>query len=80
MDHFSGSWVKTHIKYKNLQAEIWHLNTQKYKKLFSLAKENRLFYKKSLQFWLSIKLVVWENSDKKLVYTFSLIYICLDFH
>ena len=24
--------------FKNLQAEIWHLNTQKYKNLFSLAK------------------------------------------
>ena len=24
--------------FKNLQAEIWHLNTQKYKNLFSLVK------------------------------------------
>ena len=31
---------------KNLQAEIWHLNTQKYKNLFSLAKKNRFLYKR----------------------------------
>ena len=40
--------------FKNLQAEIWHqLNTQKYKNLLSLAKNNRFLDKKSFQFWLS---------------------------
>ena len=32
--------------FKNLQAEIWQLNTQKYKTLFSLGKKNRCLYKR----------------------------------
>ena len=32
--------------FKNLQAEIWHLNTQKYKNLFSMAKKNSFLYQK----------------------------------
>ena len=31
--------------YKNLQAKIWHLNTQKYKTLFNLEKKNTFLYK-----------------------------------
>ena len=60
-----------------------HLNTQKYKNAFSLAKNNRFLYKKNhsnfdgqnsgfycvRNFW-----------QKAIVYMFSLIYICLDFH
>ena len=30
--------------FKNLLAEIWHLNTQKYKNLFSYVKSSRLFH------------------------------------
>ena len=30
-----------------VQAEIWHLNTQKYNNLFSLAKKNRFLHKKN---------------------------------
>ena len=33
--------------FKNVQAEIWHLNTQKYKNMFYLAKKNRFSYKKN---------------------------------
>ena len=34
------------LAYKNLQVEICHWNTQKYKNLFSPAKKNRFLYKK----------------------------------
>jgi len=36
--------------FKNLQAEIGHFNTQVYKNLFRLAKNNRFLYKKTLLF------------------------------
>ena len=77
--HIRTSW------FKNLQAEIWHLNTQKYKNLFSLTKKNRSLYKKNHSNFDPSKfrmLIVWETSDKKLscIYMFSLIYICLDFY
>ena len=39
--HIRTKWIK------NLQAEIWHLNTQKYKNMFSLAKKNRFLYRKN---------------------------------
>ena len=68
---------------KNLQVEIWQLNTQKYMNLWRLAKKNR-FLNKTITPILMAKIVdfncvrnVWQ---KVIVYMFSLIYICLDFH
>ena len=51
--------------FKNLQAEFGHLNTQKYKNLFSVAK-NGFYTKQSLQFlWSNFSiLTVWETFTK----------------
>ena len=74
--------------YKNLVFQeptswIWHLNAQKYTNLFSLAKKNRSLYK-TITPVLLVKILdfncvrnFWQNI---IVYMFSLIYICLEFH
>ena len=53
--------------FQNLQASIWHLNTQKYiKNLFNLAKKNRFLYKRITPRLMAkiLYLIVWETFDK----------------